>query len=326
MTEHIRTKWHHLRQLFKDDEVYITAPAGGRSTHWGDLQPQTEHVEFMLDEFERLPRFVVDTDILEIVMQDKYQYSLMDMKRAGVLRLPFPALMVEFQWGTGHHIVMLRDLNGEPFQPLPWEQGLSQEKMLLVANGHPFYGVVMRVEKDEHGEYVVMGPSHIGIDVVEDKDGEPHVGLAGFALGIFKTEAERLNKIVEKTWVKDGGAIFRALATCALVMHTEGVKKEVVTCEKINRTRSAKKRPLVPRHTILSIGKVYRSSREDDASADTYDKRRSPIPHWRRGHNRGIRYGTGRSQLKIKYIPPRLVAFKEFAEDPPKGKIYQVQK
>lgn len=322
MTEHIRTRWHHLRKIVQEDEVYITAPKGGRSTHWEDLLPSRDAFEFALDEFETLPRFVVDTDILEIVMKDKYQHSLVDMKRAGLMRLPFPAIVLEFQYGTGHHIVMLRDLAGDDFRPLPWEQGMDPEKMRLLANGHPIYGLVMRVEKDEHGEYVVLGPSHIGLDV-DDRGGEPHIGLAGFALGIFEAKPHILNAITEQTWVKDGGAVFRALAAAMLVMHTDGVKKEVITCERINRTRIKSGKRAIPRHVVLSIGKVYRSER--DETGEEYDKRRSPIPHWRRGHNRTVHFGKGRAQIRTRYINPRLVAFKDYDETP-KAKTYQVQK
>jgi hypothetical protein len=322
MTTHVRTKWHHLRKLVLDDEVYITAPQGGRANHWSFLHPNVPAFGYLLTEFGKLPRFVVDSDVLELVMRDKYQQSLLDMKRAGVMRLPFPAMMIEFQYGTGHHIVMLRDLGDDTSQA--WEMGIDKEKLGSLGHEHPFYGIVMRVEKDEHGEYVVLGPSHIGIDV-EQREGEPYIGLGGFGLAIFECAHKLLNETVEKTWTKDGGSIFRALAAAMLVMHTEGVKREVVECDKINRARIKSHKPIIPRHVVLSIGKVYRS-RDADARPEDYDKRRSPIPHWRRGHLRNVRYGEGREKVRPKYIPPRLVAFKEFETIDPPAKTYQVQK
>lgn len=310
----IRTKWHKIVQLVEEGEVYLTAPpkVAGKvfehyyADHWDDFNPNKKAMRFMIQQFSELPKFVVDSDLLELVMPEGFEHSLLDMKKAEVLRLPFPAMLVEFSYKDTHYVVMLRDTADK--SPLSWEGGS------VTTDTMPFYGVVFRVHSDEDGEYVVLSPSVQGINL-EDRDGSPWIAISAQSLDIFPP-SKKLEGLVHTTWLKDGAAIYRAVASAMLVMHTEGVKRAVVDCSKMNKKRIASNKPPIPRHIVLSIGKVYRSASGD--ATDEYNPRKSPRPHWRRGHLRNVHFGTNKTSIKQKYINPKLVAYREFTGSKPK--------
>ncbi len=92
------------------------------------------------------------------------------------------------------------------------------------------------------------------------------------------------------------------------MMSTAGVKKEVIEApEKLNKKRAESNKPPIPRHTYIRIGHVYRSDKGNET--DEYIPRKSPRPHWRRGHLKMVHYGPGRASVRQKYIQPKLVAY-----------------
>lgn len=316
MTTNFRTRWHKLQQLVAEDEVYLTAPEGGTSSHWDEFRPNKSAVKWFVNELTKLPKFVVDSDLLELVMVEGYDKSLIAMRNAGVFRLPFPAMIVEFDYGGSRFIVFLRD-NLAKDTEFPWEDKpptISGAEHNAFARS-PIYGIVFRIINDVEGEYLVMSPSANSIDV-DDRDGVPHVGVSAQSLEFFPNSL-KLQELTRLTWLKDGGGIWRAAASAMLIFHTGGVAKEVIECSKMNKKRVANNKIPIPTHTRLHIGKVYRSSASDQA--DDYIPRRSPKPHWRRGYDQPIRYGKGREKLKYKYIEPKLVAYRDWMGPKPEN-------
>lgn len=109
------------------------------------------------------------------------------------------------------------------------------------------------------------------------------------------------------TFTKDSSVLWQALSSALL--NTEGVKREVIDCAKLNRTRGGNSgKPKVPTHTYISIGRVYRSS--DGNESDEYTER-SFTPRWRRGYLQPVRFGKGWSQRRLDYVPPRWVSAKD---------------
>lgn len=314
----IRTRWHKLLDNVAKDEAYFTAPKGGKALHWDQVPGVSKGgFSWMLRQFDaQLPKFVVDSELIELVMSEGYEKSIVDMKKAGLLRSPYPGMIIEFDLGS-RHFVMLRDLQFD--NKFNFEGEISNN----MTAGKPFYGIVFRAATDEDGDYTVLSPS-IGFLNVEERDGEPWIGIASTNMDYLK-KSDFVEQLVKDTWVKDAAAIYRGLATAMLVMHTGGVRKEVIECDKINRKRVAAGKTRIPSHTYLSIGKVYRSAASDEA--DDYVPRKSPRPHWRKGHLRTVLYGTGRQLTKQKYINPKLVAFKEgIDEEPSMQKTYVMRK
>jgi hypothetical protein len=230
---------------------------------------------------------------------------------------------VEFRKDTrgGRALVLIRD-NAFP-ERLPWEAPLDED------NGDfwrkSFYGIPFRLEIDpsrNNEEYLVVSPGVVSADVGE-KDGVPWLEISAQGHDILKLSPE-LSDLIRDTYVKEGGLIWKALAAAFLVMHTGGVKREIVECSKINRKRVLSNKEPIPRHIVLSIGKVYRSSKSE--IADDYIPGRSPRPHWRRGYDQPVRYGKGRTLTKLVYVPGKIVAFKEFeGAVPPPAPEYHVK-
>jgi hypothetical protein len=342
MQTNIRTRWHKLVQLVDENEVYLTSPPGGEAKHWleyGPVKHEGTIKKFVKDLCE-LPKFVVDTDLLELVMKEGYAQSLMDMRKADVLRLPFPAVIVEFDYNNVRQLVLLRDQYCKDVK-FPWEppeygtpEFYAIKKDVREGWVHdgmkdtipPVYGVVFRLEHDTDGDYVVMSPSVCELDLTE-RDGKPWLGMTSYKIGSLSDNPE-LEDLVSQTYKKDASAIYRAVAATMLVMNTEGVEHEVIDCSKINKKRTLSNKPPVPRHTVLKIGKIYRTAKSGEERPEDYIPRRSPRPHWRLGHLRHVHFGKNREQVKQVYIKPRIVALKPAygVVDPPTNKEYVVRK
>lgn len=307
--QNVKTAWHKINRIIDTDEVYLTAPQKKNAPHWGKFNPRVQALKEVVREMGKLPKFVIDDELMSIVRSEDYQQSLLDMQRAGVLRLPFPAMTVEFGHNDrkGRALVMIRD--NAFSERLAWEAPINED------NGDfwhkPFYGIPFRIEIDGGGEYLIISPGTVSIQV-EERDGQPWVGINAQAHDVIDVNDEVM-KLIKDTYAKEGALIWQALACAFLVLHTDGVKREVIDCAKMNRKRAASNKEPIPTHTVISIGKVYRSSKSSEA--DNYTPRRSPRPHWRRGHLQTVHYGTGREKTRQVYINPKLVAYKEFEGD-----------
>lgn len=324
MSQPIRTMWHKIIPLIDADNVWLTAPIKngkvGQSRHWNNYTPRPNALKEVVRELGKLPKFVIDDELIEIICGEGFQQSILAMQRAGVLRLPFPAITIEFRKDStgGRALVLLRD-NAFP-ERLPWEAPLDKD------NGDfwrkSFYGIPFRIEADRNGEYLVISPGVVSSNV-EEKDGKPWLEISAQGHDILKNSPE-LSDLIRDTYVKEGALIWRALAAAFLITHTGGVTREVVECAKINRKRLLSNKEPIPRHIVLSIGKVYRSSKSE--TADDYIPGRSPRPHWRRGYDQPVRYGKGHTLTKLVYVPGKLVAFKEFeGAVPPPAPEYHVK-
>src|SRR4051812_36219721 len=95
MTTPIRTRWHHLTRLIKADEVYLIAPPGGKSQRLEAMGGKLDVLQSIVDQIGTLPKFVIDPELDKLTVGDAYHKSLLDMKKADVLHLPFPGLIVE---------------------------------------------------------------------------------------------------------------------------------------------------------------------------------------------------------------------------------------
>lgn len=290
----IRTKWHRLNPLIDAESVYLTAPKGGLS------QPFTGHREELkefLGQLGKLPKFVVAPELVDIANDADFRRSLLDMKRAGVMRLPFPAMVVEYPREGGHMIIVLRDLKAGGTN--------SWEDPSFVGGGQDLYGLAFRIHQDKKGEYLVVpgSASHMSI---EDRGGEPWIRFAAGTAFLPITDPAH-SYLVQNTYLKDSADVFWAACAAYLLMSTRGVEKEVIDTTRINKKRLLSNREPIPRHTYIHIGRVYRSASSDQS--DEYLPRRSPRPHWRRGHAKAVRYGPGREKVKEVYIQPKLVAF-----------------
>lgn len=336
----IRTKWHQMVPLIEQDEVYVPAlaePDGTitkRARHWSVFMAgQNKRVVEGMLEFIRhassLPHFAIATDLLSLAAEHDQRLSLLDMKKCGVMRLPYPAMVVEYEREGSpthrHIIVVLRDM-GQHSQQLPWEN----PEVAAFGRDHEtppdFYGLSFSIERDDDGPYLVISPGIIYIAVQDrtvDGKREPWVKLSSFGSGFFPHN-QALADYIGQSYTRDASSVFTAASAILLLMNTAGVDKEVIETTRLNKKRDGVSKPHIPRHTYIHIGRVYRSER--DPTGVVYDARRSPRPHYRRGHVRGVHHGEGRVLLKQVFIPGRLVAYKPSVGPEPAAPHYRVVK
>jgi hypothetical protein len=332
MPQQIRTKWHQVQEMINEDEVYVSAPIDGKAEHWDKMKPDKNMMKFLAQQYAELPRFVISDELMELAQGENFHQSLLDMKKAGVLRLPYPAIMVEFRTPGGRRaLVMLRDIGQMDNTSTAWEESGSKWKANLpedhergVKFDDGFYGVNFFLDNDKDGDYLVTTPGILFIDIREGAEGQPMMVMGSDTSNMFANKKEA-SDLIGQTYVKDGSWVWRALCASMLLMHTDGVAKEVIDCSKINRKRANDKKPLIPRHIYLHIGRVYRSA--DSDVSDEYIPRKSPRPHWRRGHLKTFWHGPQKTLKKQRYIHPKIVALKSPIDDEPKmNKEYHVMK
>lgn len=339
----IRTKWHHILPLIEKDEVYLTAPKGGKSKHYSEYGLKIPVLKRFLSDLENLPHFVVDKELLMLATKGEFTESMLDMKQAGVLRLPFSAMVVEFKFDgsestrSHHSIVMLRDLHATSDR-YHWENA-EDLRHLQDKEKYDFYGIRMSVEADKDGEYFVLSPCVIHQQINDVNDVPPAERLTAVITDkksmkdrswikmypsslALMPDSPKNEELISAVWKKDGGTCFYAASAAYLLMNTEGVAKEVIDTERINKQRKKNGKTIIPEYTYLHIGRVYRSDKSEQS--DEYIARRSPRPHWRRGHIRRVRYGAGRALLKQHFFPAKLVAY--HGDHTPKSPDYIVTK
>lgn len=285
----IRTKWHVLKELLKQGEVYSPAPRGEKALAWDDIGWDIGHILVAISEADSMPKFVFDLSLMELITDKEFRLSLLDMKKAGVLKLPYKDIVVEFPAsGKGsiyHRIVIL------------------SEASEIYAND--VMGMSFTLNRDEHGDYLTVAGSVSGLTITEGVDKDAWLRIEGHVAKWVPSKSPVNDDLIKKTYEKDSSNVAIAWYLVALVMSTKGVQKDVINPEKLNKQRVKSGKPSVPTHTYLRIGHVY----QRDGSSVKYDERKSPRPHWRRGHIRNVRHGAGRKETRPVWIEPMLVAF-----------------
>lgn len=285
----VRTRLHHLPKLLDSESVYWTAPKGGLARVAPQLVPSRR--DRLLRNIQDTPKFVLSSELCNWERREEYHRSVLDIKRAGLLKMPFEHVVVEVTLGGTHYIATL-----------------SSELVSKVNNSFDVCGHIVRIHKDSAGEYLVVSPTVTGLTITE-RDNESYITFSVQAL------LDDLPKeLIEETWKKDGAWLYMMYLSLVTVLITQGVSRQVIECAKLNKRRVAANKPPIPKHTYVHIGRVYRSASGN--AADAYIPRRSPRPHWRRGHLKGVRFGAGREQIRRVFIPPRLVACVEDTEPP----------
>lgn len=314
--QHVRTKWHKILPLLTKGKAVLSGKAFVPFPDNVDLKKLVGFLAIA----ETFPHFVIDPELSGLSGKMEYQHSLLDMKRAGVLRLPYPAMVVEYTppdsdtWPR-QHICILRDLHHEGV--LPWES--AEVANFREQKSHvDMYGIRMTV--DAASDCLTISPSILFLGIQDgpkeedevknsayvDYDGA-WVSICGYNSGLilkYNTESQR---IIDEGHIYDAGPVFHAAASALLLMSTAGVKKEVIETDKINRKRDGVVKPFIPRHTYIRIGHVYASA--TSSKSTEYVPHKSPRPHWRRGHIRIQRTGKGWTSSHQVYIKPRLVAY-----------------
>lgn len=321
----VRTKWHRVAEAIRAGRAAVYTgnnEISGSLREWGTTK---EEMAYQWNLTADVPKFVVQHELITLASESReFHLSLRDMQKAGVLRLPFPQIMVEFCVRANDpatNLVLLMDMKEESNR----ERAARKSPQLLEKVdkfGTPFmaYPIVMG---HASGIDIVGLPPACCLTGMHDAagDDDPLLQSVRYANPMFDSVPEpRMRAAMDatKTEIQSWSAL--AFMSVTLLMITEGVQKEQCSVGKLNRKRVASGKSPIPDYTYLKIGRVYRSGRGDDSAE--YDVRRSPRPHWRRGHLRGVRHGPKREFTRTVFIKPRLVALKSDASIDPKPPTY----
>jgi hypothetical protein len=315
----IRTKWHRLLELVDKGEVTSLAPKDGLAKWHEEAGMDLVKIKEALLAVNDVPKFVVDPALLDLSRKDEFHRSLLDMKRAGVLHLPFPLALIEIPSRSGlitsgHTIVILED--GSRYQALP--DGAPGKP----AEDTDVGGWSMTVQSDSGGDYVAIAQTWTWV-AIEERNGQPEIKFSSQEGDWSDAEKAGHPELIESTHLKNSMSVASAWFVAMLLMSTKGVVQDRIDVPKLNKQRAQQGKHAIPMHTYIRIGHVY----QKDGTTREYDERKSPRPHWRRGHIRNVRVGP-RSEGKTHpvYVQPMLVAYHpEFGGNAPKTPDYVVK-
>lgn len=246
--QHIHTKLHELASVMSTD-----------GTQHGIGNP-------LIAKMLTCASYVADKDVIDLLQRNDASASIKAMVDAGVARLPYPELVVEFDLtGVMRIFCLLR------------EEALS---------GEIFCHVGYMARSDGAGA-LEMTPICITIE------------NGGF---FIKLPEKQMNTHKEFYSV----AALIAVSVALLMLNTKGITKEVIECQKLNRTREKSGKVQIPRHTIVRIGTVY--ARDGKGQSYGHGAKR---PHLRSGYTRNQHYGVNNEQTKIVFIPACIVNYVE---------------
>lgn len=306
----VRTKWHRVLELLDAGEVYTFAPDTGKAIHHEDAGLDLTKLRELFTQTDEAPKFVVDQRLGSIAIEADFPNLMLEMKNANVLRLPYPYLWVEGMASNGTPVFSFLE-DGARYKDLPSDQQPPP--------GVDIGGMSMAINRDDSGEYLCVSPSWVWTVLGSDpKDGEASLKFIAQQADWYTGAGD----VVEHTYMKSAKNAGWAWFTIMMLTGTKGVVQDLVSVPKLNKQRTKSGKHPIPDHIFVRIGHVY----QRDGSTKVYDERKSPVPHWRRGHTRRVRVGPGRSETRVVYIAPMIVAWHPGDGPQPKVREYVVTK
>lgn len=231
--------------------------------------------------------YVIADDLVEILRRDDCSSTISAIIKAGINRLPFSPMLMEFS-----------------------AEGMRKE----VPDG------------DEKARYFVLMEEKAGViechlAVLILRANKPYKGY--FKDGPVSVEAYEDGLLVNDKFRND---VHIAAVTCAtylayLMLNTKGIEKEVVDMKAVNKARLKKGKPQIPVYSYIRVGTVYN---REGVAVKAGGHRSMPV-HWRSGHVRMQRFGKGLEDERPVFIQATLVNFSDGDKEPAR-KIRKVSK
>lgn len=262
-----RTRWHRAVAAINAGMVAISTkdveaePVESFPKAWSKVG-----FEAAVELIESAPKFYFEHDVMMAMMEhnDQVVKSVEAMQLAGVARLPFPYMVVEYDWG-GPMIVMLSESKREPDCPFR----ATAMSLIRMKAGH---------------DVVVLCPQTFYISgLITLGDGSKGMRWKVFAAGWLKEsdEARALADMGSVNYWKP--EIEPGLVATLLLLNTRGItREEFVAPERLNQSRAKKGKPAIPSHTIIRVGHVY-NRQGRPVSRVEHERGRQPL-HWRAGY------------------------------------------
>lgn len=268
-----------------------------------------------------LPHFVFERDLYAQLQGDSMVKSMVAMKEAGVLRLPYPEMMVELWLGP------------KPFSDFRYFTKLSETGTVGVFRAQVVEWVndsLWPKSFDATFTWEVAMPDH-SVPVLDLTGGAspPITGEPGFQVAF--TDPTRQDIIPHLT---------AAIMLAVMMTNISGLERETVEpkeLKRLNKSREARGKPRITTHTVVRIGHVYNEAGQKVRITD--GNRRQTAIHMRSAHTRRQQHGrkweeenpelaalpSNLGDHHIVLIPAVLVNFKDGSELPlPKPKVVKL--
>ena len=273
---HIHTKLHIAHQIISDigyAEVILETTAANK-----------EEAELVINAMLAAPKYCIDSKVLELLRREDTNKSIMAIMQAGIARLPFNPMLVEYQSLS-----------------IAEEHHPSRYFVLLAESKQNQLGA--RVARLDAGDAsLVVQAEAIAIGLTPE----------GFLIEAVDAAEGRFDSMSDTFRV----AAAVAVAIALLMLNTKGIEKEVIHTDRINKARQKHENKVpIPHHTVVRIGTIYDRSGRGHSATGT--GRHMPV-HLRAGHTRHQHHGKNNEEVKIIYIPPCIVNFKDSDGEKPR--------
>ena len=310
----IRTRWHRAHEALKARRVLL-------STRLTEAEPVDElpgalnrvGLESFFEIFDAAPKYYIEKDTLDAIYArpDQVLKSLVAMGEAGVFKLPFPYMLVEYDWG-GPTILGLSESTHPP---------ANMEDCKLRATA-------LQLISYQPGEALLLSPQTFYVShAYRDEAGEPTMRWRSYLGGwVNRTpDVVRYGHETTEYWKPE---IEPGLIASMLLLNTRGLVKEVVEPKpRLNAARKAKGKPPIPTHTVIRIGHVY-TRQGKTVQREEHLRRKQPL-HLRAGYT-AVRWITkkherweaekagpdGKHSLLV-YVEPYMVNYDPLSDDLP---------
>jgi len=325
MGQVMRTQWHRAVEHARHGHIALRAGSGAvldELEKVAKVDPRLllrrEALIDLMDDLSdpSIPRYVFDRELIDMMRtREDVARSLRAIHEAGLARLPFPRMTVE--WDDV-------DKDNRPVRRIVvLEERSEAERIRGEERPHPFRARVFDVRRFDHTpaggqEGIGVSPSVFFIAFAEDAGPEKAFGIDWHACP--SGYVEEITAVEHAAWSTAEGEVIvadKALSAAVLLLNTKGIAKEVIEPgDGLRKARERSGKPPIPRHHVIRIGHIY--DRKDRAYEAT--GRRMPV-HFRPGHARRVHVGPWvdgkvNPQTKLVYIEPCIVNYMPGGEMP----------
>lgn len=242
----------------------------------------------------RLPHYVFEHELVELVRDHSIQKTVDAMFEAGVARLPYPAMSLELWGGSMARVFVVA-------RATDTQTEFELVSITYVTDRHamtsPLECLVAYLSEAEYRAS--------DLPQTTDLKYGPPINGGGWRIKYHRSHVGQRRQEEQRE-------IIAALATLnfALVMsHVGGLRRETIDPARLNRARvKSGKTHAVPTHVVVRIGHVY--DRAGRVTGVTAEARRSMPIHMRAGYVRNQQHGE---QWRTEH--PELVHMPFFASD-----------
>jgi hypothetical protein len=288
----VHTRWHRLRDaasgtgpcLAVDEKVALPLDA---------IPPRTLDAGLFRDFLDAVgasPRFVVPPQLAEMAVTAPAMRSLSDMHVCGVVGMPYPECVIEFDAGIDRYHVHIAEEAGDDG---------TRSWLCSPVSSYP----------DGGREIAMAFPAAMRLRLASEEGGDPDnpdIRLAcDVCLAPYMADgsvSEGYAAAVHPLVLRRVGAAF----LCALLLlNTLGLEREEVRVRPaLNRARGKGRHP-IPDHTVIRLARY----RTETGSERAFDERAPVEVHLRRAHKRRVPVGAGRSGRRWHFFPAQVVGY-----------------